>query len=174
MLDVGWSEMLVILIVALIVIGPKELPGAIRKVTQFVRKAQGMAREFQSSLDEIGREEEFQELKRTAQSIRSTNMDDALDKLDPSGAIKDARAAADDLKQEIGKPLEDPDAAREAGEGPSTPPAATGPAPSLAAPALAATGVAAIESLPQPGTASPPAPPELAAGATAGYTPPKP
>ena len=56
MLDIGMFELFVIGALALIVVGPKELPGLLRTVGQFVAKARGMAREFQRSMDEAARE----------------------------------------------------------------------------------------------------------------------
>ena len=63
MFDIGWSEMAVILMVALIVIGPKDLPRVARTVGKWTGKARGMAREFQRSLDDMAREAELQDIK---------------------------------------------------------------------------------------------------------------
>lgn len=52
MFDMGWSELLVVGVVALIVVGPKDLPVLFRKVGQFVGKAKGMAREFSSAMND--------------------------------------------------------------------------------------------------------------------------
>jgi sec-independent protein translocase protein TatB len=52
MFDIGWSELMIIGVVALIVVGPKDLPMMFRKVGQFVGKARGMARDFQNALDQ--------------------------------------------------------------------------------------------------------------------------
>jgi len=52
MFDIGWTELLVIGIVALIVVGPKDLPGMFRTLGRFTGKAKGMAREFQSAMNE--------------------------------------------------------------------------------------------------------------------------
>ena len=51
MFDIGWMELMVIGIVALIVVGPKDLPGLFRAAGQFMGKARGMAREFQRSME---------------------------------------------------------------------------------------------------------------------------
>ena len=64
MFDLGWSELLLIAAVALIVIGPKDLPQAIRTVTQVIRKLRGMARDFQSGLDDLAREAGVDDIKR--------------------------------------------------------------------------------------------------------------
>lgn len=56
MFDLGWAELLVIGIVALIVVGPKDLPVLFRKVGQFVGKAKGMAREFSTAMNEAADE----------------------------------------------------------------------------------------------------------------------
>jgi sec-independent protein translocase protein TatB len=58
MLDIGWSELAVIAAVAIIVIGPKDLPLALKAVGQWVAKARSLAREFQGSVDEMIREAE--------------------------------------------------------------------------------------------------------------------
>jgi sec-independent protein translocase protein TatB len=62
MFDVGWSELLLIGVVALIVVGPKELPRMLRTVGQYVGRAKSVAREFQRSMDDAAREMDLQEL----------------------------------------------------------------------------------------------------------------
>lgn len=52
MFDLGWTEMMVVGVVALIVVGPKDLPVLFRRVGQFVGKAKGMAREFSSAMND--------------------------------------------------------------------------------------------------------------------------
>ena len=56
MFDIGWSELVVIAVVALIAIGPKELPGVLRMVGQWMGKARNMAAEFQGQFQEAMRE----------------------------------------------------------------------------------------------------------------------
>ena len=63
MLDIGGWEFLMIVVLGIIIIGPKELPGAIRTINVFVRKARGMARDFQSGLEEMAQEAELDKLK---------------------------------------------------------------------------------------------------------------
>jgi sec-independent protein translocase protein TatB len=64
MFDIGWSELLVIGIVTLIVIGPKELPGTLRMVGQWMTKVRRMASEFQNQFQDAIREAELAELKK--------------------------------------------------------------------------------------------------------------
>lgn len=64
MFDIAWSELLLIAIVALIVIGPKDLPQALRVVGQWMAKARLMAQEFQSHLDDMMREADVESMKK--------------------------------------------------------------------------------------------------------------
>ena len=70
MFDIGWSEFLVIAIVALIAIGPKELPGVLRMVGQWMAKARKMASEFQGQFQEAMREAEMADLKKSFDDIK--------------------------------------------------------------------------------------------------------
>jgi sec-independent protein translocase protein TatB len=69
--DIGGTELLVIAAVALIVVGPKDLPALLRKLGQFVGKMRGMASEFRASFDEMARQSELDELRREVQAMRS-------------------------------------------------------------------------------------------------------
>ncbi|QMW22973.1 Sec-independent protein translocase protein TatB [Sandaracinobacteroides saxicola] len=64
MLDIGYSELLLIAIVALVVIGPKDLPRVLRQVGQWVNKARGMARHVRSGFDTMMREAELEEMQK--------------------------------------------------------------------------------------------------------------
>jgi sec-independent protein translocase protein TatB len=94
MFDIGWSEFLVIAVVALIAIGPKELPGVLRMVGQWMGKARRMAAEFQGQFQEAMREAEmadlkksFDEVKETATGLASGNIMTSLEK-DVSSALR--------------------------------------------------------------------------------------
>jgi sec-independent protein translocase protein TatB len=107
MFDIGWSEFVVIAVVALIAIGPKELPGVLRMVGQWMGKARKMAAEFQGQFQEAMREAEmadlkksFDEVKEAATGFASGNIMTSLEK-DVGNALriddidKPAAAAAD-------------------------------------------------------------------------------
>ena len=64
MFDIGYSELLVIAVVALVVIGPKDLPRVMRTVGQWVGRARGMARHFRSGIDTMMREAELEEMEK--------------------------------------------------------------------------------------------------------------
>ena len=70
MFDIGWSELVVIAVVALIAIGPKELPGVLRMVGQWVGKARKMATEFQGQFQEAMREAEMADLKKSFDEVK--------------------------------------------------------------------------------------------------------
>ena len=70
MFDIGWQELLVIAIVAIVVVGPKELPAMMRVAGQWMGRARRMARDFQLSLEEIGREAELEALRRDIDNMK--------------------------------------------------------------------------------------------------------
>jgi sec-independent protein translocase protein TatB len=85
MFDIAWSEMAIIAAVALVVIGPKDLPRVLRTVGQWTGKARAMAREFQNSLEELARESELDSLKKDVENV--VNVDIAAE-IDPTGELK--------------------------------------------------------------------------------------
>jgi sec-independent protein translocase protein TatB len=88
MLDIGWSEMAVIALVALIVIGPKELPQAMRAASKWVRKARSLAREFQSGVDDMIREADLEDARKAVQNAKNMDLDKALEEtVDPTGEV---------------------------------------------------------------------------------------
>ena len=66
----GLTEFMLVAIVALIVVGPKDLPLMMRKLGQFVAKGRAMAREFQSAFDDIARQAELDELRKEIEDLR--------------------------------------------------------------------------------------------------------
>jgi sec-independent protein translocase protein TatB len=89
MFDLGWGELLVVGVVALVVLGPKELPNALRTVSNLTRTARKLANEFQSGVNEIVREAELEEARKAAQSINKGSISQAIEKVvDPTGEMK--------------------------------------------------------------------------------------
>lgn len=68
--DIGASELILIAVVALIVVGPKDLPLLMRKVGQFMARLRGMAAEFRASFDEMARQSELDELRKEVEAMR--------------------------------------------------------------------------------------------------------
>jgi len=113
MFDMGWSELLVVGVVALIVVGPKDLPVLFRKVGQFVGKAKGMAREFSNAMndaaDDTGMREMSSSLNKTLKTATNplgSAMDEvksatkSLSKFDPDSETgKLASQRAEDVKK---------------------------------------------------------------------------
>jgi sec-independent protein translocase protein TatB len=90
MFDIGWSELLVIGVVALIAIGPKELPGVLRMVGQWMGKARRMAAEFQGQFQEALREAEMADLKKSFDEVR-----EAASGFSPTGVISSLQRDVD-------------------------------------------------------------------------------
>src|SRR3954452_22956872 len=91
MFDIGWAEMAVILAVALVVIGPKDLPRVAREIGRWSAKARSMAREFQRSLDDMAREAELQDIKAELEKPSRTDIGRNIENLvDPQGDLKRA------------------------------------------------------------------------------------
>lgn len=102
MLDIGWYEIFVIAVITVIVVGPKELPRVLRAVTQITRKVRAMASEFQSGIDDIAREAELDELKKSIEETASTDIAGELENtIDPTGELSESvRELGDSIKQD--------------------------------------------------------------------------
>jgi sec-independent protein translocase protein TatB len=91
MFDLGWSEMAIIMLVALIVIGPKDLPKVARTIGQWTGKARALARDFQRSLDDMAREAELDEIKKSIDKVGNTSLRQVVkDAVDPDDELEQA------------------------------------------------------------------------------------
>jgi len=89
MFGLSWGEIALILAVALIAIGPKDLPVAIRTVTSFIKKARGMAAEFQGHVDEMMREANLSDVKTEIDKLRRFDFKSAAEQaVDPDGSLR--------------------------------------------------------------------------------------
>lgn len=169
MLDIGWTELLVIAVILIVVVGPKDLPPMIRAFGKMTKRLRQTAGEFRAQFDEALREAELDDLKNSVNDIRSLN---------PANSIRETlnplRQMGQDIKSDLERstrpqskpaPLDDgyeensilPDVPLGLGEPPKELQPGAQPTPqtaSTAAPAVAATG---------PATSAPAAPVEVAA-----------
>jgi sec-independent protein translocase protein TatB len=126
MFDIGWGKIVIIAVIALIVIGPKELPAVLRTVGQWMGKIRRMAAEFQGQFQEAMREAEMADLKKSVDAITEATRDIGSG-FDPLGSVsKHIEPAFDDKAT---PPASPPPVAT--GE-----PAAAGEAPAAAAPVV--------------------------------------
>ena len=117
MFEIGWSELLVIGIVALIAIGPKELPGVLRMVGQWMGKVRRMAGDFQSQFHEAMREAEMADLKKQVDDMTSAATD--LSNFNPMESVqKDLDAAMADKPKDSAAASSTPPAEATAGVSP--------------------------------------------------------
>ncbi|GAB2178635.1 Sec-independent protein translocase protein TatB [Dongia sp. agr-C8] len=99
MFDLSWGEMGIIAVVALVVLGPKELPNALRTMSMLMKNARKLAGEFQSGVNEIIREADLEEARKKLQEVQSLNKNqikNAIEKaVDPTGEVKTALSEVD-------------------------------------------------------------------------------
>lgn len=89
MLDIGWTEIATIAIIAIIIIGPRDLPKAMRSLAKMIGKAKAMMREFQSNIDDLIKESELEEVKKQIQSARNFDIKSKISEtIDPDGEIE--------------------------------------------------------------------------------------
>jgi sec-independent protein translocase protein TatB len=94
MFDFAWSEIALIAIVALIAIGPKDLPVAIRAVTRMIKKARRMAGEFQTHVDEMVREANLEEVRSQISQMRNFDFRGEIERtVDPDGSLRTTMAS---------------------------------------------------------------------------------
>ncbi|WP_425404731.1 Sec-independent protein translocase protein TatB [Hwanghaeella sp.] len=148
MFDLGWSELLMIAVITVIVVGPRELPRVLRTVMQGMKKLRSIAGEFQSSIDEMAREADLHDLKKKLEDTSKSDWEKEItDTVDPTGEVgsilKETKSDIDKEKRgldEAGKQAEFSardalSSAKKTEEAPAKPTesAAPAPAPEIAA-----------------------------------------
>lgn len=147
MFDFAWSEIGLIAAVALILIGPKDMPVAIRSITDMIKKARRMAGEFQTHVDEMMREANLHEVRDQITAIRNFDVRGELERqIDPDHSLRDTFA---------GNPLEPTPA--------STATIATAPGDAAAVAELEPAALAAAIEQAAPDAAGAPAEPQAPA-----------
>lgn len=103
MFDLAWSEIALVAVVAIVVIGPKDLPDAIRNVAKGIKKLRAMAAEFQSHADELVREAKLEDVRQQIQEIRNFDLKGTIERaVDNDGEIR--RTFNDDPLKDAWKP----------------------------------------------------------------------
>lgn len=150
MFDLGWGELLVVGVVALVVLGPKELPNALRTISNLTKTARKLAGEFQSGVNEIVREADLEDARKAAQAISKGSISKAIEKaVDPTGEMKTTITGIEKEAKAV------------------TPPPAASPTSKFAfpsTPVIAAPAAAAATEI--PAATTPPAPEPAEASAT--------
>lgn len=152
MLDIGWSELLVIAIVLIVVVGPKDLPPMLRAFGKMTSNLRRMAGEFRSQFDEALRESDLDEVRKTIADAQSLN---------PANSLRDAlnplRQMGDEIKADLQKvtapvtppPVEPAPASYESPGDAAGPQPETTPAPLPAAPVAPVVAVADVPAKPK-------------------------
>lgn len=159
MFDISWGELVLIGMVALIVIGPKELPTVLRTMGQWMTKIRRMASEFQGQFQEAMREAEMADLKKQVDGLT-----DPLKNFSDFNPVETARKEMESaFESKPATPAAPADPALSAADAPPAPPAeaatpATPPTPQADAPAEPATVASSEPSAPAPAAAAEPTP----------------
>ncbi len=108
MFDIGWQELFVLAVLFIIVIGPKDMPGAVRTITKWIRKLRSMARDLQDGLDEVAREADLEDLKNEIGSGDGIDIAKRIgDAVDPTGDIAADMDLDKDVYDEMSGALDD-------------------------------------------------------------------
>jgi sec-independent protein translocase protein TatB len=131
MFDFSWSEILLIGVVALVVIGPKDLPRVLRTVGQWTGRARAIAREFQFQLDQMVHDSELDDVRKTMNAATGGGLHQTIRNfIDPTGEIEKSVSSPEMM-----------------GESPTEPPAPQEPTPQ---PALSETAAPALPTIDAP------------------------
>ena len=108
MFDIGWQELFILAVLAIIVVGPKDLPRVIGTITKWIRKARSMARDLQDGLDDVAREAEIDDLKK---ELAITDGGDIVkrigDSVDPTGELTKEMDLEKDVYDEMSQAADD-------------------------------------------------------------------
>jgi sec-independent protein translocase protein TatB len=178
LLDLGWSEILLIGVVALVVIGPKDLPKAMRIAGYWIRKARSMSHEFQMNVERMIHEAELDEVRQELKKATEIDVGEKIrETVDPDGSLAASVTPPElpDFTVDEQPPPERTEEAAASGSAASPAPAADAPA---APPPEAEPGDAGpplqVEAWPRPPAGPPPAARDQAQDAAHDVASPKP
>ena len=130
MFGMGWWEISIVGLMMILVLGPKELPHAMRTMARMMRKARRLASEFQGHMDDLVREADLDDVRKTVNSIKNHDVGAAISQaVDPMGELQsDLKSTLDDAKRQVSE------IKTSAGPTPASTPAPTSPTPVTTAP----------------------------------------
>jgi sec-independent protein translocase protein TatB len=152
MFDISWTEFLLIGVVALVVIGPKELPAVMRTIGQWTRKLRTMAADFQRQFEQEMRQAEFADLKK--------QVDDVEQNIKGYDPLKEVRSGVEAIGKDLETSLEH-----------EAPPASTENVGAAAEPAASESAAKAASEPPSPEPVAEPREKQIIAAAIASVTP---
>ena len=100
MLDIGWTEILVITVVALFIVGPKDIPKALRTVGIWLGKLKSLSREFQNTVEDAVRDSELDEVKKQIESAKNDFTKDMSETIDSEGELTEMLRGVDVVDKE--------------------------------------------------------------------------
>ena len=100
MLDIGWTEILVITVVALFIVGPKDIPKALRTVGIWLGKLKSLSREFQNTVDDAIRDSELDEVKKQIESAKNDFTKGMTETIDSEGELTEMLRGVDVVDKE--------------------------------------------------------------------------
>lgn len=103
--EIGASELLVIAVVALIVVGPKDLPLLLRRIGQFMAKLRNMASEFRASFDDMARQSELDDLRKEVEAMRKGAVSDFGDTADMASTVSEIEQSMADVGVQLHPPM---------------------------------------------------------------------
>ena len=95
MLDIGWTEILVITVVALFIVGPKDIPKALRMVGIWIGKLKSLSREFQNTVEDAVRDSELDEVKKQIESAKNDFTKEMTETMDSEGELTEMLRGVD-------------------------------------------------------------------------------
>ena len=109
MFDLGWQEFMMVAVVLMLVVGPKDLPRILRSFSKGMRKAKYMAREFTSSLEDVAHQDDIKEMKNMMSDLKTGNFDDMANMI--GGDIKEVAEGFGDVQEDM-KSIASPNTAK--------------------------------------------------------------